>query len=195
MRGPRWLLAQIREASTEQAIARLRLIDPSGPKRVLILSNLPLPNLPIDHSVSFAQLAAFPELTKPMPNLSRLQRALTRPDGTPLRGIRTSPKGLHEDAPHEFPTRDAAKEYSKKFAPRQMIWGLRRLAQDRELKATEVALAPKRGGHRVSAVVFAKSRQAVQVAGELWPLDEVVYCSVPECEAGAVIEDACLHSA
>ena len=41
------ILAQSRECSTLQAIARLRLVTPNCKKRVVILSNLPLPELPI----------------------------------------------------------------------------------------------------------------------------------------------------
>ncbi|WP_274844569.1 hypothetical protein [Phaeobacter gallaeciensis] len=190
----RVLLAQSREAGAEQAIARLRLIDPSGPKRVLILSNLPLPNLPIDRSIPFNQLVEFPGLTEPMPNLSRLKRAITQPNGTLRRGIRTSPKGLHEDAPHEFRTRNAAKDYAKKFAAGQMIRGLRHLAEVHKLDATEVTLAHVGGRRRISAVVFVEPSQAGRLAGELWPDYRVIYTSVPACEADALIEDACLPS-
>ena len=47
--------AQIREAETAQAIARLRLVHADYPKRVFLLSNLPV-EMPVDHLLAFNDL-------------------------------------------------------------------------------------------------------------------------------------------
>ena len=189
------VLQQTREAGSEQAIARLRLIDPKGKKKVLILSDLPLPTLPADRRVSLAQLMGHPELLEPMPDLDKLQRALKRPDGTLLRGIRTSPTCLHEDAPHVFRDREQAKTYLKHFGKRQpeqknrLIRALRYLAAQHAMEATEVVLAHNRGGRSpVSAMVFADSRQTRQKAAALWP-EYRVNSIVPESYSDQVIDE------
>ncbi|QFS84859.1 hypothetical protein FIU97_19395 (plasmid) [Roseivivax sp. THAF40] len=54
----RVLLEQSRECSTLQAIARLRLVAPKTPKRVVILSSLPLPGLPISQLTKWKVMVA-----------------------------------------------------------------------------------------------------------------------------------------
>ncbi|MFC6637573.1 hypothetical protein GV827_18065 [Sulfitobacter sp. JBTF-M27] len=49
------VLKQVREAETVQALARLRLVWASYPKRVFLLSNLPV-EMPVDHLIEFNDL-------------------------------------------------------------------------------------------------------------------------------------------
>lgn len=49
------ILRQVREAETVQAIARLRLVWASYPKRVFLLPNLPI-EMPVDHLIEFNDL-------------------------------------------------------------------------------------------------------------------------------------------
>jgi hypothetical protein len=80
--------AQLREAATSHAIARLRLILPTGLKRVVVLSSVPIQSLRV------TQLLRWRQLRHP-----RLRAALAE---TGWRGLRLSAAGLAEDAPATF---------------------------------------------------------------------------------------------
>jgi hypothetical protein len=51
------VLRQTRECATLQAIARLRLVSPQTPKRVVVMCNMPLPDLPIDKLITLDALS------------------------------------------------------------------------------------------------------------------------------------------
>jgi len=85
------IYAQIREAETVQAIARLRLVRAKKLKHVYLLGNLPVDIL-VDHLVSWEEL---------MP--SRLDHVFEQ-DG----GIALTPTGLHLTRPDAFKDKKAA---------------------------------------------------------------------------------------
>ena len=95
----RALQVQHRENGLRQAAERLRLAHAEAPKRVLVLSRVPVPGLPVQELVAWGVLAP-----------SRLARAVA--EAALHTGIlRTSAAGLAQDAPETFPTLHAAKEW------------------------------------------------------------------------------------
>lgn len=164
------LLRQNREAASEQAIARLRLVFPNRAKRVVILSNVPLPNLPVD---TYVELEAFAEGRhghRRTSNYRKLESAVTSNDGAPsVKGLRTGKTGLFQDARHFFTKPSATKEITDELSNGGVTEALAQIASDRNWNATEVTLAPRRGGKPFSAVVFSSPDQALDIASELWP--------------------------
>lgn len=92
----RALQMQLRENASEQAIHRLRLVNASEPKRILIACKVPLPGIPV------SKLETWDEL-KP----SRILKAISE---AALRGgvLRLSAAGLAADAPETFSSERAA---------------------------------------------------------------------------------------
>lgn len=92
----RALHLQTRELATRQGFERLRLATAREPKRVVMASKIPVPGLPVDELMTWAEL-------KP----SRLQAAVAE---AAQRGgvLRVSASGLASDAPETFPTEKAA---------------------------------------------------------------------------------------
>lgn len=98
----RALQRQHRELGMRQAAERLRLAHADRPKRVVVLSRVPVPGLPVAELVAWADLAP-----------SRFARALAE---AALRSgiLRTSAAGLAADAPETFPTVKAAERWLAK---------------------------------------------------------------------------------
>ena len=164
------LLRQNREAASEQAIARLRLVFPNRAKRVVVLSNVPLPNLPVDTYVELEAFAGGRFGHRASSDFGRLETAIVAEDGKPRRkGLRTSPQGLLKEAPREFPTFDRAKGVTTKLPKGGVTEALIQIASDRNWDATVVVLTAKRGGRPHDAVVFSSPDQALDIARELWP--------------------------
>ncbi len=93
------LLQQMRETGMRQAFERLRLSRADRPKRMLLLTRVPVPDLPVD------RLCTLSELEPP-----RFIRALMEATNA-SRALRLTAKGLHEDAPHTFQTVKAAERW------------------------------------------------------------------------------------
>lgn len=164
------LLRQNREAASEQAIARLRLVFPNRAKKVVILSNVPLPNLPVDTYVDLEAFAAGRFGHQATSGYGRLASAVVAEDGRPRsKGLRTSPQGLLLDAPHEFPTIHSAKGVTTKLPKGGVTEALILIASDRNWDSSVVVLTSKTGGKPFNAVVFSPPDQAIDVASELWP--------------------------
>jgi len=101
---------QTRELATRQLVERLRLARATVPKRVILGCNIPISGLPVDELVAW-------EAFRP----SRLTAAII--EGLAARGgVRASPSGLAADAPHVFPSLDAAKAYLKRNQTRMADW-------------------------------------------------------------------------
>ena len=98
----RALQMQHREHGMRQAAERLRLAHAPSPKRVLVLSRVPVPGLPVAELVAWADLAP-----------GRFARALAE---AAHRGgiLRTSAAGLAADAPETFPSVKAAEHWLAK---------------------------------------------------------------------------------
>lgn len=93
---------QTREMATRQGIERLRLVNATDPKRVVVAGKVPIPGLPVSRLVAWDDL-------KP----TRLQVAMAE---AAQRGgvLRLSAAGLAADAPETFPTPKAAERWLEK---------------------------------------------------------------------------------
>jgi len=89
-----------RKAHSLQAIGRIRAVRPGKPKRILILSSLALPSLPVDSLVLWQELVTGLSRIELSAKSQRLASALY-PDGGrwPVTGLRLSASGIREDAP------------------------------------------------------------------------------------------------
>ncbi len=98
----RALQVQTRELAARQAIERLRLVNATERKRVVICSTVPVPGLPVSDLVRWDQLVP-----------SRLEAAIAEANQR-SRVLRLTKTGLAEDAPDTFPTVSAAEEWLRR---------------------------------------------------------------------------------
>lgn len=155
------VLNQIREASTLQAIARLRLTDPSGPKRVILACNVPLPGLLVDEFTSWQGLVN--EVPADIANPGKYM--LLREALKATQRLRLSRDGLHQDAPTVFRTVNAAAEFRRGLPTSEVIELAKRVAHDLGLEAQIVALGRLGGGGRATpAILIGDTRFE-----KLWP--------------------------
>jgi hypothetical protein len=97
----RSLQMQTREMAMRQGIERLRLVNATERKRVVICSTVPVPGLPVSELVSWADIVP-----------SRLQAAIA--EAAQTGGVlRFSASGLCSDAPNEFQTLNSAEHWLK----------------------------------------------------------------------------------
>jgi len=95
----RALQVQTREMAARQAIERLRLVNATERKRVVICTTVPVPGLPVSDLLRWDQLVP-----------SRLEAAIA--EANQRSGVlRLSETGLAEDAPDTFPTLRAARDW------------------------------------------------------------------------------------
>jgi len=107
----RALQMQSRERGLRQAAERLRLAHADKPKRVLVLSRVPVPGLPVSELVAWSDLAP-----------DRLRRAMA--EAALSSGIlRTSAAGLAADAPETFPSANAAQMWLRSPEAEAIKWG------------------------------------------------------------------------
>lgn len=105
------LQIQRRELASRQAYERLRLVRATEPKRLVLLSKLPIPGLPVDQLIQWDDLLP-----------SRLDRAIAEAGATrPF--LRLSAAGLAEDAPLTFPSVEAAKFWLRTAGRDAVKWG------------------------------------------------------------------------
>lgn len=190
------LLKQTREAQSEQAVARLRLISPNGNKRVILISNVPLPGLPVDKLVSFEALAHDVPEYQISNSYRRLKGAIFPTEGEPIAGLRVSKSGLPQDAPHTFKTKTSGATFRESLSTEEVFKILRHIVDDRQVAATRVELKRKGGGQSVPAIVFTDEHSAVEKARSLWPdlTCEITswqndICPAACCEEADVIEN------
>jgi len=164
------LLQQGREAQSEQAIARLRLLDANIPKRVLVLSNVPLPGLTVDEWIRFDALVQEKTNVQVSKKYQKLEHAIREDNGHKPKGLRLSAAGLFGDADKVFPTLKLAKEFRKKLRTPDVLDWTMAIAAEMGMSATHVQLSKgKRGGHSTPAIVFTNAADAQQRSRELWP--------------------------
>jgi len=164
------ILAQERECSTLQAIARLRLVSPRQPKRVVVLSDLPLPGFPITRLAPFRAIERGLEQEPDIEGFLRLEAALRATMKKAVLGIRLSNAGLAADLPLEFPTFNSAHGFRKGRSTADIFALIRRIATDNRWPMTALQLRRNGlGGQPIPAVVFAEQGQAVKHARALWP--------------------------
>ena len=98
----RALQVQTRELAARQAIERLRLVNATERKRVVICTTVPVPGLPVSDLLRWDQLVP-----------SRLEAAIA--EANQRSGVlRLTKTGLAEDAPDTFPTVSAAEEWLRR---------------------------------------------------------------------------------
>jgi len=98
----RALQVQTRELAARQAIERLRLVNATERKRVVICTTVPVPGLPVSELLRWDQLVP-----------SRLEAAIAEANQR-NNVLRLTASGLAEDAPNEFPTVKAAEHWLTK---------------------------------------------------------------------------------
>lgn len=163
------ILAQSRECGTLQAIARLRLLSPNREKRVVILSNLPLPDFPVTRLTTFAALELDLEHESDLSGFTRMERALRTTVGRPVRGTRLSAAGLAEDLPHDFASEDSAKSFRRGRSTSDLVALCRRIAAVNGWRMTALLLRSSIGGHAVPAIVLDDVGAPITMARKLWP--------------------------
>ncbi|WP_281967803.1 DEAD/DEAH box helicase family protein [Roseovarius nanhaiticus] len=163
------ILAQSRECATLQAIARLRLVSPGCPKRVVILSNLPLPDFPITRLSTLAALELDLEHEPDWQGFIRIEKALRATMGRPVRGTRLSAAGLSTDLPLDFETEASAKRFRRGRPTSGLLALCQRVADANDWQITPVLLRRFAGGKAVPAVILDDVGPALAMAEILWP--------------------------
>lgn len=162
------VLRQFRECASLQAIARLRLVAPRKPKRVVLLGGLALPGLAIDHATTLDAIASGLETEPDVAGFRRLAQALGDGPRPAVRGLRLSVAGLAADLPAAFPTKAAAHAFRRGRPTDEVSRLIGRIAAARGWPKTDVTLTTDNGGRPIPAVVFAGEADA-RDAAVLWP--------------------------
>ncbi|MGK7653213.1 hypothetical protein ACSQ76_12585 [Roseovarius sp. B08] len=163
------VIAQTRERGTLQAIARLRLVAPDRRKRVVILSNVPLPGFPISRIVAFNQLAQGLEHEPDPAGYLRMEAALRALRRRPVCGTRLSASGLVADLPRDFETEPGAKRFRRGRSTSHLIALCQRIAAANNWPITAVRLNKPTGGKSVPAILLADPDATLPIARSLWP--------------------------
>lgn len=162
------LLSQMRECASLQAIARLRLAASETCKRVVVLSNVPLPGLPVDRLVGFDDFYRGLENEPDPQGYHRLSQALRYNGVRHGFGIRLSATGLAADLSRSF-TVNSAKTFRKGRSTEHLAAILQRIAQRNKWPITELELKPLTGGRKsTKAVIFSSPRSAHEHVQMKW---------------------------
>jgi len=163
------VLVQSRECATLQAIARLRLISPNRQKRVVILSNLPLPEFPITRLSTLAALERDLEHEPDWQGFERMERALRATMRRQVRGARLSAAGLAADLPLDFETIASAKGFRRGRSTSQLVALCGRVAAANGWSITPLLLRSPAGGNAMPAIVLDDQGKPLATAKTLWP--------------------------
>ncbi|MFT7135269.1 MAG: hypothetical protein ACI80I_001264 [Akkermansiaceae bacterium] len=163
------LLEQTRELGSLQAIARLRLVAPQIPKRVVVLGSTPLPRFPVSTLTSFATVTAGLDNEADPAGYKRMEDALLTHGRRPVRGVRVSAAGLFSDLPRDFDSLSAAKGFRRGRDTPALCALIQRISAANGWVVTILELTADNGGCRLPACVFGPPSQAVQLARSLWP--------------------------
>jgi len=163
------VLRQTRECGTLQAIARLRLVAPDHPKRVVLLSNMPLLDLPISRLTTlealYRGLEEEPDLTAHL----RMEHALRATMGRSVCGTRLSAAGLTADLPEDFASLSVAKEFRRGRSTNDLVALIERIAVRNKWPMTRIELTQGAfGGQATPAIVFSSKSHALSQAAKLW---------------------------
>ena len=163
------VLLQMRECQTLQAIARLRLVGPKQPKRVVVLSSLPLPEFPVDRLVPLKALLGGIEREDDANGYIRLERALRATEGRSVRGARLSADGLTEDLHEEFSGETSGHNFRRGRTTDTLISMAKRIAAENFWPISVLSLRRPRGGKLIPAIVLCPRQDAIAWAESLWP--------------------------
>lgn len=163
------VLRQTRECGALQAIARLRLVAPDHPKRVVLLSSMPLLDLPISRLTTLEALYRGLEQEPDLKAHLRMEHALHATMGRSVCGTRLSAAGLAADLPKDFASLSVAKEFRRGRSTNDLVALIERIAVRNKWPVTRIKLIPKAfGGQSTPAVVFSPESQALSQAAKLW---------------------------
>ena len=163
------ILTQTRECGTLQAIARLRLVSPNREKRVVILSNLPLPDFPITRLCTFTALERDLEHEPDWRGFLRMQEALRATMGRSVRGTRLTAAGLTEDLPRDFATKSGAARFRRERTTAHMVSLCGRVAAANGWPFTPLLLRRPTGGKSVPAIILEDNGCPLMMSRSLWP--------------------------
>ena len=164
------VLRQTRECATLQTIARLRLVSPETQKRVVVMCNMPLPDLPIDKLITLDALYRGLEDEPDVAGYLRLEQALRATMGRTVCGTRVSAAGLFADLPLDFPSESSAKEFRRGRTTQDTLALIDRIGTRNGWPRTHIGLTVRgRGGRGTPAVVLAEPEDALSQANRLWP--------------------------
>ncbi|WP_166434081.1 DEAD/DEAH box helicase family protein [Roseovarius spongiae] len=163
------ILAQSRECATLQAIARLRLASPTRNKRVVILSNLPLPNFPITRLSTFAAFERDLEHEPDWQGFVRIEKALRATMERPVRGTRLTASGLAADLPRDFQSEASAKRFRRGRPTSDLVSLCQRVAAVNGWQITPLLLRRSAGGKPVPAIILDDLGAPLSMAESLWP--------------------------
>src|SRR5690606_13878947 len=132
----------------------IRAVKPGPPKRILVLSSLVLPCLPVDRLVLWEELATGRTRLELSPKARTLEAALY-PDGRcgPVTGLRLSAAGIEADAPDLFKKKNSAKDWRRDLSTETLFEMIRAIARRRGGSPHFVWLGRAAGGKRTPAVV------------------------------------------
>jgi hypothetical protein len=141
------ILELSREAYTIQAIGRIRAVREGRPKRILVLSSLVLPGLPVDRLVLWQELVTGLSAVELSAKSQRLETALY-PDGRrwSVMGLRLSAAGIQEDAPQVFESAHSGREWRRDLTTESIHEMIRAITRRRGGRPTFVNLARPGGG-------------------------------------------------
>jgi hypothetical protein len=163
------ILEQTRECGTLQAIARLRLVAPQRAKRVVILSNLPLPGFPITRLVTLDTLARGLEHEPDPDGYFRMETALRAIRDRPVCGTRLSASGLAADLPRDFVTIGAARRFRRGRTTEHLVALCKRIANGNSWPLTQLLLRKPEGGKPTPAILLLECEDAKAKAAVFWP--------------------------
>ncbi len=163
------ILAQSRVCSTLQAIARLRLATPSCKKRVVILSNLPLPEFPVSRLTTLSALERDLEFETDWQGFVRMENALRAIKDRPVRATRLSAAGLAADLPRDFETESGAKRFRRGRPSSHLMSLCQRVTAANRWQITSVLLRSSNGGKAVPAIILDNHSASLAIAKTFWP--------------------------
>jgi hypothetical protein len=163
------MVEQTRELGILQAIARLRLVAPQTPKRVVVLGATPLPRFPVSTLTSFEAVTAGLEHEADPVGYSRMEAALLTHGRRPVRGLRLSAAGLFSDLPRDFDSLYAAEGFRRGRDTPALCRMVHRISVKHGWPITHLRLKSKNGGQTVPACVFMARSEAKKAAILLWP--------------------------
>jgi hypothetical protein len=174
------ILSQMREASTLQAIGRIRAVNAVDPKRILILCSIPLPALPIDRLVLWQELVTGLSRLELSAKAQRLEAALY-PNGQwmPVAGMRLSAEGIRSDAPEVFTKMSSGREWRRGLENETIFEMIRAIARRRVGRPVFITLKRRGGGRPTPAVLFDPPADLAAAVARLWPGLELD-CALPE---------------
>jgi hypothetical protein len=133
-------------------MARTRAVGSKRRKRIVILSSIPLPGLPVDHLVDWQELVTgIPSAIAK--KVERLRQAIRDPHGALRTSLRLSVDGLVADAAHVFPGETPAREWRRNLSTARLMEVIGHVERLEEVRLPMV-MVPRPGGGRPTPTVY-----------------------------------------